>query len=159
MTQSDKLNLLSPDQADLLIKCSERISKLDDLVDTFEDWFEFDGKKLELVAKDFGKTKHKAKRYYNECRYYLEEIETIQASLEGKFWRWLQEKYPRALSTKDMQMYCGAEPEIVQLKQIIVNINFTKGKFEAIIDSLDSAGWMISHITKLRVEQLKDEIL
>lgn len=152
-------NLLTVEQTQSLQKYSAQIAELDQKAETFAAFFELDGRRLEEIAKNYSKQKHSAKYLNNKVKLYLEEVQTVLNSLEGKWWYFYTEKYARTLSTKDIQMYISAVPEVVTVRQIIVNLNYVRGKYEAILDALDGLNWMISNMTKLRIASLEEEII
>ena len=152
-------DLLTVEQTKSLDQAIVAIAELEALTESFAEFFNLDGRKIEEIAKNYSKRKYDAKVLLNRVKLNIEEVQTVLSCLEGKYWFFYNEKHPRELSTKDIQMYIAAVPEVVSVRQILVNLNFVKGKYESILDALDSMNWMISNIVKLRVEQLKDEIL
>lgn len=152
-------SLLTPDQIRSIDQATSALTELESKVDSFAEFFNLDGRRLEEIAKNFSRRKFEAKVLHNQVKLNLDEIQAVLSSLEGKFWFYYNEKYPRELSAKDIQMYISAVPEVVTVRQLLVNLNFVKGKYEAVLDAMDSLGWMISHITKLRVASLQDEII
>jgi hypothetical protein len=90
----------------------------------------------------------------------LEEWLIIQREkVQSKLWKKFLEGYPRALASKDIQMYIQGDKEFIECNETILEISNIKNKLQSIVKSFDSMSWMLSHITKLRVAELQDAVL
>ena len=62
---------------------------------------------------------------------------------------------PRALGTRDIQQYIKSEPQYVAAQTILLEVQHTKRRLEAIVEALKSLGWSLNNIVKLRIAQLE----
>ena len=86
-------------------------------------------------------------------------MNNLQDKATASAWRKFNEGYSRQLSTRDIQAYVAGEKEIVELNQIQIEVKLHKDQLASIVEALKQLGWMLSHITKLRVAELQDAIL
>jgi hypothetical protein len=121
--------------------------------------FDLNGRKLEEMCKNHAH--HLV--YYDQIRInlksLLELMETKRNTIESKLWRKYNEGYQRALSSRDIQAYIAGEPEYVAASEMILEINNVKEQAQAVVKAIEDMGWMLSHMTKLRVAEMQDAIL
>jgi hypothetical protein len=65
----------------------------------------------------------------------------------------------RALSATDQRILLAGEKDIVETNQLIIEATLLYGKLDSIVEAFKQMGWMIGHITKLRVAELGDIII
>ena len=159
MRKIDPKPELTDKQLTELASISETFDILQSQIGGFKSWLDIKDRRLEEVARDYPKYRHASRELLAAIKFQLEKAEVVQSSIEGRMWRWYNEFHPRELNTRDMQAYLNTEDSVQDVKQVIVNFNYIKAQSEAIVDAFESMNWMISNITKIRVEQLQEEII
>lgn len=124
-----------------------------------EPIFQLEFKRIEEVARTLPHNQSNFDQAYQELKALEEWLNNIKEKKIAKLWKKYTEGYSRALSTKDIQAYVGGEKEIVDLNQIIIEVSLLKNKYLSIVEALKQMGWMLGHITKLRVAEMQDAIL
>ena len=123
-----------------------------------EQIFKLDGRRLEEIIRSLPHYQANYDQSLQEIKAVDAWLETLREKITAKYWRKYLEGYSRALSTRDIQAYIAGEKEIVELNQIGIEITLLKNKFEAIVEALKQMGWMMGHVTKLRVAEMQDAI-
>jgi hypothetical protein len=123
-----------------------------------EPVFKLEGRRLEEIIRSLPHYQANYDQSLQEIKAVDAWLETIKEKVTAKLWRKYLEGYSRALSTRDIQAYIAGEKEIVELNQISIEITLLKNKFEAIVEALKQMGWMMGHVTKLRVSEMQDAI-
>ncbi len=87
----------------------------------------------------------------------LQEIESILKYLEiqlhkirRKHFQLYMEGYARALSSRDAEKYTNGEQEVVDFECLINEVALIRNKYLGLIKGLETKGYMIGHITRLR---------
>jgi hypothetical protein len=86
-------------------------------------------------------------------------VNNIKEKKTAKLWKKYNEGYQKALSARDIQAYIAGEKDIVETNQIIIEVLLIKNQLNAIVEALKNLGWMVGHITKIRVAELQETIL
>lgn len=123
-----------------------------------EPIFKLDGRRLEEIIRSLPHYQSNYDQSLQEIKAVDAWLETLKEKVTAKLWRKYLEGYPRALSTRDIQAYIAGEKDIVELNQIAIEVTLLKNKFEAIVEALKQMGWMMGHVTKLRVSEMQDAI-
>src|SRR5271167_3020179 len=121
--------------------------------------FEIEGKRLEAIMRTLPHYQSSYDQAFQEMKGLEEWVINIKDKKIGKLWRTYNEGYSRQLSTKDIGMYIAAEKDIVEINQILIEIVALKNNLSSIVESLKQLGWMVGHITKLRISEMQDAIL
>ena len=144
----------------------ENLSSIVDLVPKYEALlvkaekiFQLDGLRLEQIAKTTPQYQHAYDTAYQELKALEEWLTGIKEKRMAKKWKKYLENYPRALSTRDIQAYIAGENEIVEINQIITEVSLLKNQTLSVVEAIKNLGWMIGHITKLRVAEMQEAIL
>ena len=124
-----------------------------------EQIFKLDGRRLEEVARTLPAYQASYDQSYQELKALEEWINNIKEKRIGKLWKKYLEGYQRTLSTRDIQAYINSEKEIVDLNQIIIEVTLLKNNTLAIVEAIKNLGWMVGHITKIRIAELQETIL
>jgi len=124
-----------------------------------EQIFKLDGRRLEEVARTLPAHQASYDQSYQELKALEEWINNIKEKRIGKLWKKYLEGYQRTLSTRDIQAYINSEKEIVDLNQIIIEVTLLKNNTLAIVEAIKNLGWMVGHITKIRIAELQETIL
>lgn len=135
------------------------ITKYESFVDTAEELFSLQGKKLEEVCRVLPKNIAVYDKHFQEMKSLEEWMIIKRDKIQSKLWKKYVEGYPRALSTKDIQMYIQGDPEFVSFSEIIIEVTNIKSKLQSIIKGFDTMSWMLGHIAKLRIAELQDTVL
>ena len=135
------------------------LDKFEQRIQAAEPIFELDGRKLEEVIRQVPKHQSSYDKTLQEAKAIEEWLLVLKEKRVGKHWKKYNEGYSRALTTRDIQAYIGAEKDIVELNQILVEIVLIKNNLIAIVEAIKNMGWMVGHITKLRVAELEQAIL
>lgn len=144
----DKLGEIVP----LLAKYEERIQAAEPI-------FKLEGRRLEEVARTLPYHQSSYDQALQEMKALEEWVTNIKEKKVGSLWKKFNEGYSRQLSAKDIQMYIGADQDIVNYNQILIEVVVLKNNLNAIVEALKQMGWMIGHITKLRISELEEAIL
>lgn len=149
------VTLISQNQA-LIV---QYLSDYEDYLATIEPFFEMDGKRLEQICKEHSQKLYMFKKKLNDLKS-LEEFFKMKMDEKSseRFKHW-NEKHQRALSTKDIQQYILSDPDYLTAAEIYLEVVHMKNQYVAVVEGLEDMGWMISHITKLRVAELEDALL
>lgn len=124
-----------------------------------EPIFNLEGRKLEEIIRTVPQYQATYDGDLQELKALEDWINNIKEKKVGKLWKKYNEGYSRALSTRDIQAYIAGEKEIVDLNQIIIEVVLLKNHTLSIVEALKQIGWMVSHITKLRVAEMQDAVL
>lgn len=146
---------LSETQLDKIVT---QLLRFEQMVKDAEPIFKLEDRRIEEIIR----TLPHYQSYYDQA---LQEVKALDAWLEnikekvtGKYWKKYLEGYARQLSTRDIQAYIAGEKEIVEINQIMIEVTLLKNQLAAIVEALKQMGWMMGHITKLRVAEMQDAI-
>lgn len=83
------------------------------------------------------------------------ELRRLRSSLFKKY----LENYQRALSSRDVEKYVDGEPDVVDFEKVINEFALIRNKWLGILKAIDSKGFSINNIIKLRVAGMEDASL
>ncbi len=136
-----------------------RIALYEQLIAAAEPIFELKGKGLEQACKEHAQNH----MYYNmmlqECKTISASVRTRVDAVESSLFKKYNENNQRALSRLDIGQYIKSEPQYVAAYEILQEVLHVQGQLDAIVEAIKDMGWMLSHITKLRIAQLEDATL
>lgn len=96
----------------------------------------------------------------------LQEIEAILEylnielrRLRSSFFKKYLENYQRALSSRDVEKYVDGEADVVDYEKIINEFALLRNKWLGVLKALDSKGFSINNVVKLRVAGMEDATL
>jgi hypothetical protein len=135
------------------------IEKYEAAITNAEPVFQLTGKKIEALCKDLPHHMSSYDQYYQELKSLEEWLISRREKVNARLWKKYTEGYSRALSAKDIQAYIAGEKDYVAFTEVILEIGNLKGKMQSIVKALEQMGWMLSHITKLRIAEMQDAIL
>jgi hypothetical protein len=147
------------DEDNLFPQLLKIITKYEGFIEQAEPHFNIDGKKLEEVCRTLPKHIVVYDRFYQEMKSLEEWLMIRREKIQSRLWKKFLEGYSRALSSKDIQMYIQGDPEYVEFTEIIVEVSNIKAKMQSIVKAFEQMGWMLAHVTKLRVAELQDVVL
>ena len=123
-----------------------------------EPLFDIEGERLEVLARML--PKHQA--YYNELAQEMKHLVKWLENYKAKQEAILLKNYSRgqrALSATDQRILLAGEKDTVETNQLIIEASMMQGKLDGIVEAFKQMGWMIGHVTKLRVASLEDIVL
>jgi hypothetical protein len=135
------------------------LPKYETKIEAAEPIFKLEGRRLEEVLRTLPHYQSSYDQSLQELKALEQWLDNIKEKKIGKLWKKYNEGYSRALSARDIQAYISSEKEIVELNQIIIEVALLKNSFTAIVEAIKQLGWQIGSITKLRIEEMKEEIL
>jgi len=93
----------------------------------------------------------------------LQEIEALLnylnvtfRKIKHKHYKKYLENYPKALSSKDAQIYAEAEDEVIDAEVLVNEVALLRNKYLGIMKALESKNFQLGHITRLRTAGLED---
>jgi hypothetical protein len=93
----------------------------------------------------------------------LQEIEAILNFLNIQlrkvrrtFFQKYLENYNRALTSRDAEKYTDGQDEVIDCEIMINEVSLIRNKYLGIMKALDHKGYMMGHITKLKVVGIDD---
>lgn len=123
-----------------------------------EPIFDIEGKRIELILRDL--PHHQV--YYSqravEAGALLNWLKTIRARREAIVLKNYLNN-PRALSVKEQTTLAQGEPEIVEINQLIVEVEFRKNSLEEIVEAIKQLAWSMNYVTRMRVAEMEDAVI
>lgn len=120
--------------------------------------FKLDGELLERVARDVPHNQVFYAQRAQEVRALVKWLEIMKAQKEARHIKNYNNS-PRALAAREQAAYIQGEKDIVEMNQLIVNTALIQQNFEEIVEAVKQTGWMVGHITKLRVSEMQDAVI
>jgi hypothetical protein len=140
-------------------KIPGRIAIYEQLIENAESVFELSGKGLEECCKTHAQNLMFYDVMLQECKTIEEtikvKVEEIESQLYQKYHTGMQLK----LSSTDIRQYIKGDPAFVKACEILLEVQHTKRRLEAVVEALKSMGWSINNIVKLRIAQLEHTTL
>jgi uncharacterized coiled-coil protein SlyX len=124
-----------------------------------EPIFKLEGRRLEEIARTLPHYQASYDQTLQELRALEEWLNNLKEKRVAKYWKKYLEGYQRTLTSRDIQAYIAGEKEIVELNQIIIEVALMKSNALSIVEAIKNLGWMVGHITKLRVAEMQDAVL
>lgn len=132
--------------------------KFENHVKNAEPLFELEGMRLELIARNLPQHQAFYAHRANEMKHVMKWLENYKAKLESRFTKNYSQGQ-RALSARDITTFIGGEKDIVELNQLIIEANLLYSQLDQIVEAFQQMGWMVGHITKLRVAELQEVVI
>ena len=140
-------------------KIPARIAVYEQLIDNAESVFELKGKGLEECCKAHAQNLMFYDVMLQECKTIEETIKVKLEETESKLYQGYHTNMQQKLSTTDIRQYIKGDPVYVKGCEILLEVQHTKRRLEAVVEALKSMGWSINNITKLRIAQLEHATL
>jgi hypothetical protein len=150
--------LLSLSETDLE-KIIPLLAKYESQVVAAEPIFNLQGRKLEEIARTLPYYQVSYDKTYNDVKGLEDWLLNIKEKIVGKAWRKYNEGYSKTLSARDITAYIGADREVVEINQILIEVVVLKNNLSSIVDAIKQMSFMVGHVTKLRVAELQETIL
>jgi hypothetical protein len=150
--------LFTLDEAKLSEQLPEIFEEVEREIAKAEPLFDIEGVRLELLARDLPKHQGHYDLKAQEMKQLMKWLENYKGKQEAILLK-NYNKGQRALSATDQRILIGGEKDIVETNQLIIEATLLYGKLDSIVEAFKQMGWMIGHITKLRVAELGDIII
>lgn len=142
-----------------LAKIADRLANYELIIKSSEPVFDMSGKKLEDLCKQQPQDLSMYNLILQECKTIEQYVETKAEEQEGLLFRKYIESGARALGATELKQYVRSDPIYVEVKSILTDVNHIKRSLEAIVGALETMGWSLSNIVKLRVAEMDHTIL
>lgn len=142
-----------------LSKIADRLVNYELVIKASEPVFEMSGRKLEEIIKQQPQDLSMYALLLQECKTIESYVETKAEEQEGLLLREYHASGARALGATELKSYLKSDPRYVEIKHIINDVNHIRRSLEAIVAALETMGWSLTNITKLRVAQMDHVIL
>ena len=93
---------------------------------------------------------------YQEIEAILELLNIRLRRKRGERFRHYMESYNKQLTTRDAEKYADADPEVLDLSEVINFFALIRNKYSGIIKALEVKGFQLNNITRLRTAGLED---
>ena len=123
------------------------------------DIFELDNRKLEDICKVQAQNLVRFSLALRDCEIVEKTVKQKIDELEGELYQALNEGNNRALAKADINQYIKAHPRWISAYEIFLEVHAVKLQLDEVVEAIKALGWMIGHITKLRVAQLQEDVL
>jgi len=141
---------------------SNDISKIPDALNYFES--ELNDARIEVKIK--GSLDKAAAEMPGIIEHRFNQLQEIEAilnylnielrKLRSSFFKKYLENYQRALSSRDVERYVDGESQVVDYELLINEFALMRNKWLGILKALDSKGFSINNVIKLRTAGLDD---
>ena len=146
-------------RASTLEAVAKRLEVYEILIEASKPIFELRNKKLEEMIKEQALNLVSYDQCLQECKtiesFMTNKLETTEATLHKHY----LENSQRALGARDLTMYIKGDPQFSDVNQIVMEVAHIRRQLEAIVEAIKSLGWSLSHIVKLRIEQMDHTVL
>lgn len=153
------MSIISNASADLAKTVTEAVQEFEDILEKAEADLEMDGLSLEQLCKRHPKS---VREYYiqlHRCKSLEDFINMRLDEAISIAWKQLNENHSRSLTTKDIQIYVNQDQSVLTHRELLMEISYLRKQFEAICSALDSAGYSINNIVKIRVAEMHRDII
>ncbi len=160
MTSAHTINLfaLGETNEDLKAELPAFFEQWQKEIDAAEPIFDIEGERLEKLARDIPHHQFFYAKRSQECRAVVKWLEIEKTRKESRHVKNYNNS-PRALGAREQALYVQGEKDVVELNQLIVEANLKQQQFDEIVEAIKQMGWMLGHITKLRVAEMQDVII
>ena len=139
-----------------VIEIKRRLEKLHNEVNEAVVFFDLDGKKLEVLNLDHPQHLMCYGLLLQEAKVIEEFIKSKLESIEAIIYKETIENSQRALTATDIKMWIKGDERYTQYNQLLVDSGYVKNMLQSIIDALQTMGWSLSNIVKLRIAAIED---
>ena len=128
-------------------------------LESAESVFKLEGRKINQVAREHSEQLYRYERLLYDIKRY-EDLASLEVDkAESIAWRKYTEGYSIRLSATDIRAYVSGEPEVISAKELKIEISTLRHHAETVVEAIKNMGWMISHLTKLFIEQLEESTI
>lgn len=119
----------------------------------------FDGEKLEIAHKKLPGLMMYYYEQVQELETILEWFEVVHLKAVQKARRFYTEGYARQMSDSQVNKWAEADPAVIDLKFLIVEVSGARNRHLGITKALDQANFQLGHINHLRRAGIEDATL
>lgn len=154
------LNLFTLGQTtdELQAQLPEIFERLEREIAAAKPIFVMEGERLERLARDVPLYQAKYAQLAQEAKAVGRWLEILKGQKLSKYTKNYNNS-PRSLGVKEQSVYLQGEPEVVEVSQLIAAMEHYLEQLNEIVEAIKQMGWMIGHITKLRVAELQEAII
>lgn len=149
---------LSDKNEELQAQLPDFFAKWDKEVSNAESIFKLDGERLELIARNIPHHQVYYSQLALEARAVLKWLENQKGRAESKYIK-NYNNAPRALGVKEQSIYLQGEKEIVELNQLIIQAELSRGYLDEIVEAIKQMSWSVANIVKLRVAEMSEAVI
>lgn len=120
-----------------------------------EPLFDLEDMRLELIARNLAQHQVFYAHRATEMKHVVKWLENYKAKLEARFTKNYSQGQ-RALGVREAQTFISGEKDIVELNQLIIEASLLYTQLDEIVEAFKQMGWMLGHVTKLRVAELQE---
>lgn len=120
--------------------------------------FELEGRRLEEIARTVPQNQFRYEKRSQEMKHVVRWLENYRAKLESRYTKNYAQGQ-RAIPAREATVYINGEREIVEVNQLIIEASLLHQKLDAIAEGFKQMGFMVGHITRLRVAELQNVVL
>jgi hypothetical protein len=127
-------------------------------INNSEPIFNIEGKRIELILRDL--PHHQV--YYSQRAVEANSVLSWLRNIKAKREAIVLKNYlntPRALSVKEQTVLSQGEPQIVEINQLIVEVEFRKNSLEEIVEAIKQLAWSMNYVTRMRVAEMEDAVI
>lgn len=146
-------------EEDKIAEVLDRLPAYEEKLQAAEPIFKLEGRRLEEIARTLAYYQSSYDQTYQELKALEDWLNNIKEKKVAKYWKKYLEGYQRTLTSRDIQAYIAGEKEIVEMNQIIIEVTLLKSNALSVVEAVKNLGWMLGHITKLRVAEMQDAVL
>ena len=139
-----------------VIEIKRRLEKLHNEVNEVVVFFDLDGKKLEVLNRDHPQHLMCYGLLLQEAKVIEEFVKGKLESIEAIIYKETIENSQRALTATDIKMWIKSDSRYTEYNQLLVDSGYVKNMLQSIIDALQTMGWSLSNIVKLRIAAIED---
>lgn len=135
-------------------KIPGRIAIYEQLIENAETVFQLSGRGLEELCKEHAQNLMFYDVTLQECKTIEETIKGKVEEIEGQLFQKYHSGMNLKLNTTEIRQYIKGDPQYVKACEILLEVQHTKRRLEAVVEALKSLGWSINNIVKIRIAQL-----
>jgi len=102
-----------------------------------------------------GITEHRFNQL-QEIEALLEYLNIQLRKIKQKHYKLYLEKYAKALTSRDAQIYSEAEDEVIDFSVLINEVALVRNKYLGVLKAIESKNFQLGHIARLRAAGLED---
>lgn len=121
--------------------------------------FRLNNMNIQWAATHLPYFSHYRETQYREIEMVVEQLEILHAEKVKKTYHKYIEAYHRKLSTTDIKVYVEGDADIINSKNIILEIAAIRNQFLTIVKKYDSIGWSLKNLVEIRKAGLEGTML
>jgi len=150
--------LLQIDESRLVEELERFFHRYDAEIKAAAPLFELEGRRLEEIARSLPYHQSHYDQVAQEAKQLTKWLENGRAKIEARLTRnYLQGQ--RAYGARETTTLIAGEKEMVDHNQLLIEASLYYQRLDSIVKAFEQMGWMVGHITKLRVAELNHVIL